>query len=94
MRKQMVEAAIATGPESARFVPFHPQAGTPLACDTETFLPRPEDEWDAQLFTHAFYQTPFVRISLEQAVAAGGIRGILAGAVLRQHSGWDGFVDM
>lgn len=93
MRARMVERAIAIGPDSARFVPFHPQPGTPLASESETFLPHPKDERDAQSFSEAFYRDPGIRNPLEQAAEAGGIRGLLAKAVLTRHGDRNFFVD-
>jgi anaerobic magnesium-protoporphyrin IX monomethyl ester cyclase len=86
VRAQSVALAVEAGPDSAQFLPFLPLPGTPLAAGRETCEPAPADVRDAQAFTQAFFLHPVVQDRLRAAVAASGIRGLLARATLAKRT--------
>lgn len=81
-RQRAVEGIVAAGPDAAQFLPFHAFPGIPIAEGRSSSEPDPADVQDAVRFTAAFYGHPTVRARLEEAVAAGGIRGSLARGTL------------
>ena len=66
------------GPDAARFLPFLPFPGLPIAGSTPTWQPSHEHELRAMALTQAYAQHPSVQARLKQALDKGGIRGRLA----------------
>jgi anaerobic magnesium-protoporphyrin IX monomethyl ester cyclase len=84
-RQRAVELAVEAGPDSAHFLPFLPIPGIPLASGRDGWEPDPQDVQDADRFNCQFFEHPLVRSRLDEAVAAGGIRGTLARGTLEQR---------
>lgn len=83
--RRLLELAVRAGPDAATFVPFLPMPGAPLAVDAADFVPSPANCRRAEALTSAFHGHPAVRRLLEEAVASGGIRGLVAKATLNRR---------
>lgn len=86
-RERAVELAVAAGPDAARFVPFLPVPGAPLAGTRPGYEADPADAADAGELTRRFYAHPAVRTRLDAAARSGGVRGLLARGTLERHRG-------
>ncbi|MDJ0763545.1 MAG: radical SAM protein [Myxococcota bacterium] len=90
--EETVEQVVATGPDSVVFNPFVPMPNTPLAALDQTaekkpaFMPQTHHEISAKQMTARFYQHPKTRQRLERTSGEPEVRGILARAVLKQHT--------
>jgi anaerobic magnesium-protoporphyrin IX monomethyl ester cyclase len=85
-RRDALDLAIAARSDAARFVPFVPMPGVPMAEGFQGIEPDADDAREAQRLNRAFLATPAVRERLLHAVEAGGIRGILARGVLAKSA--------
>jgi radical SAM superfamily enzyme YgiQ (UPF0313 family) len=85
-RRRAAELALAAAPDSARFLPYYPLPGTPLAPPGAGLDPDPADVAHAEACNHAFVTADSAKGRLTQAAAGGGIRGLLAQGVLRRGS--------
>lgn len=83
-RRHALDLAVAAGPDAARFVPFVPMPGVPMAMAWDGVDPDAGDVLEAQRLNRAFLAMPRVRERLQGAVDGGGIRGILARGVLNR----------
>jgi radical SAM superfamily enzyme YgiQ (UPF0313 family) len=81
-RAQALDLALAAAPDAARFVPFLPMPGVPMASGRAGIEPDARDALEAQRLNQAFLAHPSVRNRLQSAADAGNIRGILARGVL------------
>ena len=79
-RRRMVEAAVATGTDSATFVPFCPLPTKPFPVRTEVVTPREQDEIDAAQFTSDFFTHSDVIARRRRAMREHSIRGMIARA--------------
>ena len=84
MRQRAVQLAIEIGPDAARFVPFLPLPGTPLAATRPSSDPDSADVRDAERFTRSFFENTAVHARLIQATCTGGVRGLLARGALQR----------
>lgn len=78
MRQRAVELALSVAPDAARFLPFYPLPGTPLAQGHAGIDPDPNDVAYADACNRAFLENAVTRERLMAAIADGGIRGALA----------------
>jgi radical SAM superfamily enzyme YgiQ (UPF0313 family) len=83
-RSRALELAISSGCDSAHFLPFLPFPGIPLQPDNGAYKTSPQDTRDANRYSSQFMQNEVARLRLREAVAKGGIRGMLADATLRR----------
>jgi anaerobic magnesium-protoporphyrin IX monomethyl ester cyclase len=90
MRRRAVQLAIESGADAARFLPFLPLPGTPLAAERTGSAPDPADVQEAERFTSMFFESAVVRERLTQAARAGGVRGLLARGALREAGQLEG----
>jgi anaerobic magnesium-protoporphyrin IX monomethyl ester cyclase len=86
MRRRAGELALAAGPDSARFLPYYPLPGTPLASWRVGLDPDPADVAHAEACNLAFLAAGSTRRRLAEAAAGGGVRALLARGVLSRGS--------
>jgi anaerobic magnesium-protoporphyrin IX monomethyl ester cyclase len=82
MRQRALDLAIEVAPDSAHFLPFLPLPSLPINLSQNLFDPNSEDIRDASELTLQFHKHKTTRQRLHQAVKQGGIRELLAQAVL------------
>jgi anaerobic magnesium-protoporphyrin IX monomethyl ester cyclase len=81
IRRGALRMALEVAPDAARFVPFLPMPGVPMAKGGGGVEHDPIHAREAQRLNTEFLSAPCVSQRLIQAVEAGGIRGILARGV-------------
>ncbi|MCU7924098.1 MAG: B12-binding domain-containing radical SAM protein [Candidatus Thiodiazotropha sp. (ex Dulcina madagascariensis)] len=85
MRQRNLSLAVETAPDCARFVPFIPMPGVPMAGDQRQWAPDSEHVREAYRLNREFLNAASVHKRLKIAAAAGGVRSILARGVLERE---------
>ncbi len=85
-RAEAVELARAAAPDAARFLPFYPFPGIPLAAGRDSYDPDPADTAMAARCTDAFYGAPEVHERLQRIASGDDIGAMLARGTLARNA--------